>query len=878
MGGRDMSAQAAGTLVICRNPFAPWKDRTVTALPRKRVRVCTLAPRTSQPVLCFVNGRPLPAHAWRRRVAPHDHVAFAVLPHGGGKSNPLQLIATIAIAYFTGPIGTSLAASMGVTSAIGIAVIKAGVGIALTGLSSALFGATVPRLRTRDGQAPSPTYNLAAQGNTARLGQAIPVQYGRHISFPDYAAQPYVEYSGNEQYLYQLFVIGQGEYEIEQLRISDTPISSFTEITTEIVAPGGSLTLFPAEVVTSDEVSGQEAVYTVALGPFVAANAGTVAHKIGVDVVMPRGLYIANDDGSIGGRSITWTVEAQAIDDAGTAIGSWVTLGSHSYSVASTTPQRLSYTYNVTSGRHQVRLTRTSTKSTDPAVGNDFVWAGLRAYLTSVRDYGSVTLLAVRAKASNNLSSQTSRRINVIATRKLPVWNGSTWSAPTVTRSIAWAIADVLRADYGAGVPDSRIDLAGLLVLDAVWSARGDTLDIRVDATQTVWETLSTAARAGRASVFSQGGIVRCVRDQLQTLPTAMFSMRNIVRGSLSLDYAMASDQTADAVDVSYFDETTWSERIVRCALPGSSEAIVAPVQLVGVTSRDQAWREGMFLAGVNRYRRRTVTFATEMEGLIVSLGDLIAVQHDMPQWGQFSEIRAWDAGTNTATLAQDLDWSASGVKYIALRARDGSVLGPFEATQAGADNLVTLDTAPAETPYTGGAAERTHVAFGVGTALYIRALVLSVRPLSATRAEIVAVIESDAVHSVDTGVVPGADAWQLPITPTRPRVGGLIARSDVLDVNNALLSWAPAAGADRYLIEQSADRVSWTRSGETAANSFTTRAIYGAATYFRVAGIGAALGIWAEVAYGSSAAYMWSADDTTLMWSVDDTLPMWMN
>ena len=866
-----------GTLVISRNPFAPWKDRTVSPLPRKRVRVCTLAPRTSQPVLCFVNGRPLPCHAWRRRVAPHDHVAFAVLPHGGGKSNPLQLIATIAIAYFTGPIGTSLAASLNVTSAIGIAVIKAGVGVALTGLSSALFGASVPRLRTRDGQAPSPTYNLAAQGNSARLGQAIPVQYGRHISYPDYAAQPYVEYSGNEQYLFQLFVIGQGEYEIEQIRISDTPIASFSEITTEIIAPGGSLTLFPAEVVTSDEVSGQEAVYTVALGPFVAANAGTVTNKLGIDVVMPRGLYIANDDGSLGGRGISWTVEAQAIDDDGVATGSWVLLDSQVYTVATTTPQRLSFTYSVTPGRYQVRLTRTSVKDTAPSVGNDFVWAGLRSYLRSDRDYGDVTLLAVRAKASNNLSSQTSRRFNVISTRKLPTWNGSTWSAPTATRSIAWAIADVLRADYGASVPDNRIDLAGLLALDAVWAARGDTFDVRVDSTQTVWETLSTAARAGRASVFSQGGVVRCVRDQLQTLPTAMFSMRNIVRGSLSLDYAMASDQTADAVDVSYFDEATWSERIVRCALPGSSELTVEPVQLVGVTSRDQAWREGMFIAGVNRFRRRTVTFSTEMEGLIVSLGDLIAVQHDMPQWGQFSEITSWDAGSNTATLAQDLDWSADGVKYIALRARDGSVLGPFVATRSGADNVVTLDTEPAETPYTGNAAERTHVAFGVGTALYIRALVLSVRPLTATRAEIVAVIESDAVHSIDTGVVPGADAWQLPITPTRPRIRGLIARSDVLDVDNAILSWQPAAGADRYLIEQSSDRVTWTRSGETSANSFTTRAIYGAATYFRVAGIGAAIGEWTEVAYGSSAAYMWSALDTTLMWSVDDTLPMWI-
>jgi len=38
---------------------------------------------------------------------------------------------------------------------------------------------------------PSPTYSLQAQGNSARLEQPIPVQYGRMLAWPDFAAQPY---------------------------------------------------------------------------------------------------------------------------------------------------------------------------------------------------------------------------------------------------------------------------------------------------------------------------------------------------------------------------------------------------------------------------------------------------------------------------------------------------------------------------------------------------------------------------------------------------------------------------------------------------------------------------------------------------------------
>ena len=36
-------------------------------------------------------------------------------------------------------------------------------------------------------------------------------------------------------------------------------------------------------------------------------------------------------------------------------------------------------------------------------------------------------------------------------------------------------------------------------------------------------------------------------------------------------------------------------------------------------------------MAAANRYRRKTVTFSTELEGLIPTYGDLIAVSHDMP-------------------------------------------------------------------------------------------------------------------------------------------------------------------------------------------------------------------------------------------------------
>lgn len=890
------------TLVIARDPFRPAYRRETRCITRRR-RIRSLAPRTRLPVICLLNGRPLLRAAWRMRLRDGDVVVFATLPQGGGGgSNPMRVVAMLAVMVLAPYAATQIAYAafgLGVTGQAYAAVYWGARALVTVG-GMALVNTLLPPPRPPTPQqlqaiaAPSPTYSLQAQGNQARLGAAIPVLYGRHLIYPDFGAQPYTEYAGNEQYLYQLHVIGQGEYAIEALRIEDTVVQAnpiadgaphaaagaWEDITYQIVydAP---VTLFPANVTTSVEVSGQGALTGTALGPFVASASGTRSDHLAVDVVAPRGLFAVDaGTGALLTRSITFTVEARPIDDAGQPTGVWATLGTHTVSGATTTPQRYSFRYAVASARYEVKLTRTDTKETGSNVGHDLLWAALRAYHPGANAYGKVTVLALRMKASNQLSQIAARRVNVIATRKLPVWSGASWSAPQATRSIAWAIADMLRADYGAKLPDSRLDLAGLLALDAVWTSRQDTYDAVHDSVQTVWEAVTQAARAGRALPYLQGGIVHVVRDAPQGVPVQLYSMRNILRNSLNLEYAMPSDQTADAVDVQYFDAEVWAPRTVRAALPGSTASSPATVKLFGVTSRDQAWREGMYMAAANRFRRRHLVFSTEMEGFIPALGDLIAISHDLPRWGQSGEVEAWDPATLTLTLSEPLRWDVSGTHYIALRARDGTIDGPHEVIPGPRADEARLLSAPAIAIDVGGARERTHYAFGRASALYILARVAGIRPRAPERVEIAAVVESDAVHTADQGLPPGPGAWQLPTDFTVPVVEGLLVRSSPSDAFDARLTWRPAPGAERYLVEAAygtdvADPgLVFTRIGETAASHFSTRAIYGAQTIFRVAAVGATRGPWRYVFYGSSSSFMWTAD-ANLMWTADTNL-MW--
>ena len=947
-------------VVYAHDPFHPTRHREVKRITRRR-RIDKLAPQDkSRPCICVLNGKYLLRHnkGWQRSVGDGDVLTFIMLPQGGGGggSNPLKVILSLAITIAAPYMAMEMMPALGLTTEFQMSILTAAIGFVGKMLVNVLIPDPKPsQASIAQGTlaAASPTYNLNAQGNQARIGAAIPVIYGRHMTYPDFGAQPFTEYAGNEQYLYQMFVIGQGQYSIEQIRLEDSIIEgtvvqdgaihnatgSFEEIQYQ-VCYGSNVTLYPSNVTTSTEVTGAESdcqaatysqasttltvtlnahgylvnqwvylnitsgtavsgfyqVVTVAtntftvtaatattsgnvsvghtLGGFIANASGTSSNAIGIDVVLPKGLYYANNAGGLDSRSITFTTHARPVDSAGAPTGAWVALGTETISAATTTPQRQTYRYSVALGRYEVRISRTSAKDNASQAGNDLNWAAMRSYLPGTQNYGNVTVLAMKMRASNQLSIQSSRRINCVLTRKLQMWNGTAWTTETATRNPAWAIADIIKASYGMALTDIRLDPNGLKALATIWDSRGDTFDGIFDSQQPAWQALTQTARVGRAMPYQQAGAVYITRDQAATTPVALFSMRNIIKQSMKLTYMLPAEETADAVDVDYFDSGTWQTRTVRAYLPGSTQSKVAKRQLFGCTSRDQAWREGMYMAAANRYRRRMISLSTEMEGFIPTVGDLIAIQHDMPQWGQSGELTAWDSVGLIATLSEPATFT-TGTHYIGLRKRDGSVDGPYAVT-AGVDaNHVVFAAAPAIVPDVGSTRERTHFAFGPGSALYLKARVISVKPRSLERAEINAVVESDYVHTADTGAAPTDTAWQLRSRITAPVVAGLMARSDPNTAEKMFLSWQPAAGATGYLIEVSDSGAGWTRVGETSTANYTAVATFGARTMVRVCAVGLVRGPWVEISYGASASYMWSGTDTNLMWTADPNL-MW--
>ena len=441
-------------------------------------------------------------------------------------------------------------------------------------------------------------------------------------------------------------------------------------------------------------------------------------------------------------------MQARLIDDDGVATGSWITLGSETITDNSNTPIRKTYKYPVSAGRYEVQAIRTNAKDYSSRSGNDLNWNAVKAHLVSDDNFGDVTLLALKMQATDNLSQRSSRMVNCIVTRKLPIWdevNG--WSTPQATRSIAWACADILKADYGAKLNDSRIDLQALKALDDIWVGRGDTFNGIFDRKLTVWEALSQVARCGRAVAFLQGGTLRFVRDESKTLPVALFSPRNIIKDSFKIDYVMPGEDTADSVTVEFFNEKTWKPDEITASLADSNAEQPATVSLFGCSNKDHALREGLYMAAANRYRRRLVNFKTELEGLIPTYGDLIAVSHDMPRWGQAGDVVAYD--DPYLDLSEAVEFSDGDSHYIVLRKQDGTISGPWLVTAGRNNRQVKLEEEIDFTPYTGNAEERTHFSFGIGEQWGVLSRVTGVRPRG-NEVEISSVVENAMVHSAD--------------------------------------------------------------------------------------------------------------------------------
>lgn len=848
----------------------PRKNETITAFLRRtgwawRDKAYGWQFKRGLPTVLEVNGEPLLRKNWsRRRIAANDNLRFVSYPlggqqQGGGAKQVIGLVALVAIAAFAGPLGGMAASALG----FGGSALATGLATAAIGLGGALLVNSLTAPKPGATNDPSATtdqiYTVQAQGNTAKLGQPLPVRYGREKVYPDFAATPWGEFVGNDQYVNILLSQGMGSFSYEQMFISDTPFwnpvdgvsSAFSSAQIAFYEPGDQVTLFPINVTQSAEVTGQQLPHgtgvtgkdTTApgawIGPFVGNPSGTKAYQLAVDFVFPAGCFQADDKGNTQQLTVHLTAERQLVNDAGAPIGNWTTLASDTRTYGSRSPIRDTFLVGVPEGRYQVRFRRDDGVPADSKGASDIVWAGLRAYLRGNNSFPDISTIAIRIKATE--STQGSYKFGVVATRKLPVWTGGAF-VTQATRNPFWAFLDaVTNSQYGSGHSIAKVDFNAIVNAAAAADFRGDHFDYSFTSASACPDVFDKILTPARTRHFWLGDTVSVVRDEWRDVPSMMLTDREIVRGSTQITWTMLGDDDPDAVIVEYVDESTWLPAQVQ--YPPNSSAFTAthpePKRIDGILNRDHAYREAAFYYLQSIYRRENVSIGTEYEGRAITFGSVLRVQSELPMAYGYGGAVLANAG---AVLTLDPAPVWVGNSYIRLRRPDGKWFGPVRVARGDSDNIAVLNTADVATAESqqgitlaavlaradGG--EYPSFSIGAGENQDRLCVVLSGQP-SGNLCTLNLVLDDVRVHATDLGNPTVLPVGQFPTNNDVPLLVGLTANFDQGIAEPQLrASWFPTAGALYYIADASYDAGnSWINVYEGADNKFEKLVTLGA-------------------------------------------------
>jgi hypothetical protein len=253
------------------------------------------------------------------------------------------------------------------------------------------------------------------------------------------------------------------------------------------------------------------------LGYFATCKPGQHGSLLELDFVFRGGLYTGDASGNLANCTVTLTVEAQPIDDAGVNAGALQTFN-ESFVAKDNTPLRYTVKHMVPSGRYKVRAKRTSNSDLKVSTADHVTWAGLKFQLdpppVGTPVYGNVTLIAVIMRATNGVASDAASSMRFRVTRRLPPLGVG---ATAATVNPADAFVDVVTAAYGGArdVNGDELDLPELTASRALWVGHNGFSAI-FDQPSTVWEALSLTVQTVHAAPLPVGSRMSLIHDGVQ--------------------------------------------------------------------------------------------------------------------------------------------------------------------------------------------------------------------------------------------------------------------------------------------------------------------------------------------------------------------------
>ena len=545
----------------------------------------------------------------------------------------------------------------------------------------------------------SPVNTYAGRTNRSRPQSRIPDIYGTHRIYPDLIAPEFWEYVGRSQRISYLMALGLGSYQINDIRLGDTPIELVSGISVIVHPPGEPLSFFNLVVRNVDNLQSTE-LRLNEFTPYFTLR-GDQQIDIWVDLEFPNGVYFVAlaDPGDIEAARIE--IEVQVINESGSYNRSFI------YQLDSDSQQSLVYTFKVSQFLGQLppdtyRIRFRNILDFQEVIGNDdqvfdttnLIRVGSVELLEQVV-YPESTTCEVQIDTSNFLQDQLNKRVNFLVTRKLRTWTGIDMS-PTITPTnlMADALVEVATGRNGGNYLDSQLDLPGLYAIQNTLNSIGEgTFNAVIDQRRSVDSELQLIANSGRVQIFRYGNKLFFVRDEARNAPSALINGRNKVDPE-EVTFNFLNSDDPDGVEVTWINPDLDYRPSQELFPPDSPQLNVERIELIGVTTRLAAFRRAKFEYLAITQRRDALKVKMTDEGRLLGLLDWVKISDGVQELTGDGEC---DIAGNVVQLDRQLDINPGD--FIVLRSPAGDEVQTFTIQSVISNSQVTVSPTPAFKP-----------------------------------------------------------------------------------------------------------------------------------------------------------------------------------
>lgn len=705
-------------VIIVKNPFKPEHHET-QYMPFKKGKPVSYYHKAQGEWVYSINGREVTLDA-----PVNDDDYIVAMPKIEGKF--FGVLLSIGMAVFTGGIASG--AIFGIQSLIWRTVLSMAVGMIGNAVISKLTAPKVDRSNSEQ----STTYGWGGTKTVTGQGYPLAVTYGRMKSAGMLLSRHVIS-DGDKQYLNLLYCAGEGELsKIEDIRINSNPISNYKDVQVDIRLGTNDQTVIPN---FNDNFADQGLNYELKSDWSVQQVQGDACDAIELTIGFPNGLYYSNDSGGMDKTSVTVDAEIRKvgtqewqslplannkglsghvkkkpkqwffIDKSNRDIANSNYAG-HIWEATNSAFYRVFRFDNLEKAKYEVRMRCSGKDGTSLRHVNKVYWTQLTQIIYDDFVHPGKALIGIKALATSQLSGSDPDVSWIQERSKVWVFNPyNNQYEEKPADNPAWAAYDLLHIcrkignEYVVfGQPYGRIDYDAFNAWAEKCMLNKFTFNYIYDSATRLWDALKYPETVGRGKVIPAGTRFTCVSDY-QSSPVQLFTVANIKYGSFTEEF-QGVEARANSIELSFINKDKDYERDVIPVYGDTydeSNSLTNPAQieLMGCTSLEQAYRHGKHYLRCNKYEVRTVTFEAFTDAIACTVGDIILVQHDVPEWGEGGRVVA----VNGQTITLDKEVSTQpGKRYqLLVRSNTTDVVSTYNVVNVSGSNVIVQETIPVQ-------------------------------------------------------------------------------------------------------------------------------------------------------------------------------------